>query len=307
MTPFGPQPKFAPAWPAGSELTALNITPTTVTLSWTQAIGAIKYRVYEFPVPITNVSSTSFTVTGLRIGATYSFKVEAGDGWSNFTTNGPGLTVRVLPEGAYLGYAAFYVGSRYPGGSTLIVNNFTALGQDAIRVTGVNMSGELGSFSLAGLPLYLDSGESKTANMTIQIPVLATPGNRTVTIAVSWQYLSSLNSTWTDAPPIIISGNIPVQAATPPSQSQGPNTGSTPSFTTQDPSDWLITMVNQYMLPGGAILWMLSFLGLALVLRNKKNPPLSQFPRFCSKCGTEAESGYTFCPRCGTQLPTLAG
>ena len=302
MTPFGPQPKFAPAWPAGSELTALNITPTTVTLSWTQAIGAIKYRVYEFPVPITNVSSTSFTVTGLRIGATYSFKVEAGDGWSNFTTNGPGLTVRVLPEGAYLGYAAFYVGSRYPGGSTLIVNNFTALGQDAIRVTGVNMSGELGSFSLAGLPLYLDSGESKTANMTIQIPVLATPGNRTVTIAVSWQYLSSLNSTWTDAPPIIISGIIPVQAGTPPSQSQDPNTGSTPSFTTQYPSDWLIMMVNQYLLPGGAILWMLSFLGLALVLKNKKKPYLPQFPRFCPNCRIETGAMDRFCPNCGAPL-----
>jgi len=65
-------------------------------------------------------------------------------------------------------------------------------------------------------------------------------------------------------------------------------------------------MVNQYLLPGGAILWILSFLGLALVLRNQKKPSLSPFPRFCSKCGTEAESGYAFCPRCGTQLPTLA-
>src|SRR5438093_3070361 len=294
MKPFGPQPKFAPTWPVGSRLTSSNVTPDSLTLQWTSVIGAVKYRLYEFPRLIANVSSTSFTVYGLTLGATYSFKVEAGDGWSNFTTNGPGLTVRVLPEGAYLGYAAFYVGSRCPGGSTLIVNNFTALGQDAIRVTGVNMSGELGSFSLAGLPLYLDSGESKTANMTIRIPVLATPGNRTVTIAVSWQYLSSLNSTWTDAPPITVSGIIPVQAGTPPSTSQGPNTGNTPSFTTQYPSDWLIMMVNQYLLPGGAILWILSFLGLALVLRNQKKPSLSPFPRFCSKCGTEAESGYAF-------------
>src|SRR5213080_5273398 len=158
------------------------------------------------------------------------------------------------------------------------------------------------SLSLGGLPLYLDSGESKTANMTIQIPILATPGNRTVTIAVSWQYLSSLNSTWTDAPPIIVSGNIPVQAGTPPSQSQGPNTGRTPSFTTQYPSDWLIMMVNQYLLPGGAMLWMLSFLSLALVLRNKKNPTLSQFPRFCPNCRTETGAMDRFCPNCGAPL-----
>src|SRR5438876_229011 len=144
MKPFGPQLRFAPTWPAESLLTASNITPTTITLSWTPAIGAIKYRVYEFPVPITNVSSTSFTVTGLRIGATYSFKVEAGDGWSNFTTNGPGLTVRIIPPGAYLGYVAFYFGSNYQGGSTLIVNNFTDLGQNAVRVTSVTMTGELG-------------------------------------------------------------------------------------------------------------------------------------------------------------------
>src|SRR5947208_13716154 len=97
----------------------------------------------------------------------------------------------------------------YPGGSTLIVNNFTALGQDAIRVTGVNMSGDLGSFSLTGLPLYLDSGESKTANMTIRIPVLATPRNHTVTIAVSVQYLSLLNSTCTDDPTIIDPRHVP--------------------------------------------------------------------------------------------------
>jgi parallel beta-helix repeat protein len=307
MKPFGPQPRFAPTWPAGSRLTASNITPDSLTLQWTPAIGAVKYRIYEFPRPIANVSSTSFTVYGLTLGATYSFKVEAGDGWSNFTTNGPGLTVRVLAEGPYLGYVAFYVGPRYPGGSTLIVNNFTALGQNAIRVTGVSLSGDLGSFSLAGVPLYLNSGESKTANMTIQIPILATPGNHTVTIIVSWQYLSSLDSTWTNAPPLTITGNIPVQAGQPPSRSQGPNPGNTnPGFGTQYSSDWLILMVNQYLLPAAAILWILSFLGGALVLRNKRNPSLSLIPRFCSKCRTEADNGYLFCPRCGTPLPTVA-
>ena len=307
MKPFGAQPRFAPTWPAGSELTASDITPTTVTLNWTPAIGAIKYRVYEYPVPITDVSSTSFTMTGLRIGATYSFKVEAGDGWSNFTTNGPGLTVRIIPPGAYLGYVAFYFGSNYQGGSTLIVNNFTDLGQNAVRVTSVTMTGELGSFSLGGLPLYLNSGETRTANMTIQIPIQAKPGNRTVAIAVTWQYRSLTNSTWTDAPTISIAGYLPVQASQPPPQSQGPNTGKTsPGFVYLDPSDWLISMINQYLLPAGATLWMLSFLGLALVLR-KKTATISGFPRFCSRCGTEVEFANRFCSKCGTLLPSTGG
>src|SRR5438876_8770406 len=44
MTPFGPQPKFAPTWPAGSQLTASNVTPDRLTLQWTPVTGAVKYR-----------------------------------------------------------------------------------------------------------------------------------------------------------------------------------------------------------------------------------------------------------------------
>jgi len=61
-------------------------------------------------------------------------------------------------------------------------------------------------------------------------------------------------------------------------------------------------MVNRYLLPGGAILWILSFLGLALVLRNKKKPYLTQFPRFCSNCRIEMGAMDRFCPNCGAPL-----
>jgi parallel beta-helix repeat protein len=312
MKPFGPTPKFAVIWPAGSSLTASNISTDGLTLLWTPATGATIYHVYEDASLIASVSTTSFTVTGLTLGATYSFKIEAANGWSSYTSNGPSLTVRVLAQGPYLGYEAFYVGSNLPGGSTVIVSNFTALGQDAVRVRGVNLSGDLGTFSLAGLPLYLNSGEAKTLNMTIQIPSGATAGNHVVTIAVSWQYSSSLNGPWSNATDLTISGNIPVQAPPTPPKSQGTSPGNTspsstgPSFDTQYGSDWLVQMVNQYLLPAGATLWILPFLGLVLALRKKTNVP-SRFPRFCSSCSTEAEITNRFCSKCGNVLPAIEG
>jgi parallel beta-helix repeat protein len=304
MKPFGPQPRYAPKWPEGSQLTASNITPNTITLDWTPAIGAVKYRVYEFPRLIANVSGTSFTVTGLAFRASYTFKVEAGDAWSNFTSDGPSLTVRVLPQGAFIEYLASYIGRPYPGGTLKIVNNFTSFGQDSLRVTGLNMSGELGSFSLSSVPIYLSGGESKIANMTIRIPSTVTPGNRTVSLGVTWQYLAPLNGTWVDAPFLTVVGGILVEASPPTAQTQSPpNPGTSSSGpSVQDFSDELIMIVNQYLLPVAAVFWTLSFLGLALVIRDGKKPSTSQFRRFCSNCGTEAEAWNRFCHRCGTQL-----
>ena len=135
----------------------------------------------------------------------------------------------------------------------------------------------------------------------------ASPGTHTVTIVVSWQYLSLINSTWTHAPPVTLSGHIPVETVQPPPQSSGPpNPGTSSSSSgTQDLSDELILMVNQYLLPAAGVFWIMSFVGLALVVRDKKKPPPSLFQRFCSNCGTEAEAWNRFCTRCGTELRAL--
>jgi hypothetical protein len=210
----------------------------------------------------------------------------------------------VLPQGAFIEYLSWYVGKPYPGGTLEIMNNFTSLGQDSLRVTGLNMSGDLGSFSLSSVPIYLSGGESKIANMTIRIPSTVTPGNRTVSLGVTWQYLAPLNGTWVDAPLLTVAGGILVEASPPTAQTQSPpNPGTSSSGpSVQDFSDELIMIVNQYLLPVAAVFWTLSFLGLALVIRDKKKPSPSQFRRFCSNCGTEAEAWNRFCHRCGTQL-----
>lgn len=82
--------------PQGSSLNASNISANSLTLNWTPAAdphGIYRYRVYESGKLIANVSGTTFQVTGLTLDGNYTFKVDAGDWWGNYTTNGPVLNV----------------------------------------------------------------------------------------------------------------------------------------------------------------------------------------------------------------------
>jgi exo-poly-alpha-galacturonosidase len=99
----------APRWPAGSRLHAVRITGTSITLAWPAATddqGVIGYRVFVDGAPVptgavftpidtaATTAGTTFTVTGLRPGTTYTIAVEAGDAAGKWTGSGPRLTVR---------------------------------------------------------------------------------------------------------------------------------------------------------------------------------------------------------------------
>jgi len=109
--------------------------------------------------------------------------------------------------------------------------------------------------------------------ITMATAAHASPGTHTVTIVVSWQYLSLINSTWTDAPAVTLSGHIPVETVQPPPQSSGPpNPGTSSSSSgTQDLSDELMLMVSHYLLPAAGVFWIMSFVGLALVVRERRS------------------------------------
>ncbi|HHV99793.1 MAG TPA: fibronectin type III domain-containing protein, partial [Clostridiaceae bacterium] len=88
----------APVWPQGSNLKATNISQTSLTLTWTKAqdnIGVANYRIYKNNEVLETLSGiiTSYKVTGLNPGKTYTFKVEAGDAAGNWSVNGPSVIV----------------------------------------------------------------------------------------------------------------------------------------------------------------------------------------------------------------------
>ena len=92
------QPPTAP-----TNLASSNITTTGVTLSWTAStdnVGVAGYDVYQDGIKInpSNITSTSYNVTGLTAGTTYGFFVRAKDaagnqsassGLLNVTTSAP--------------------------------------------------------------------------------------------------------------------------------------------------------------------------------------------------------------------------
>ncbi|GBF76157.1 hypothetical protein PA598K_04605 [Paenibacillus sp. 598K] len=93
---------IAPTWPEGSELRAADIAQTALTLSWpaaSDASGVTGYRIYEGDRQLASVAAgvTSYAVTDLAPGMSYTFAVQAGDAAGNWSKAGPTVTVSTLP------------------------------------------------------------------------------------------------------------------------------------------------------------------------------------------------------------------
>ena len=307
MRPFGPPPHQAPVWPPGSQVNATNNQLYSLILEWTPVVGASRYHVVDSSGIVADTIATSSTIYKLIPGTTYTFKVEALDAWGNFTTGGPSLTLRPIPQGAYLQYNALYVGAPYQGGTTVIVNNFTDLGTTTIRVTSLTLSGDIGTFYLNSLPVTLLSGEDRILNMTINIPSGASVGNRTVQVVVDWQSME-LNGTWINGPPIVATGRIPVLAG--PNPTTGPQNPKNPPSVSKTSSP---RQINLYgiaaflIIPGLALyLTLVVVAGILLFSRTRRH---SARPKggFCTNCGTLATPGGQYCGTCGTRLSDPLG
>jgi chitodextrinase len=91
-----PTPPSAP-----TNLVSTNVTTTGFRVTWTAStdnIAVTAYNVYRNGVYVATVSgtTTSYNLTGLTAGTTYSIVIRALDGEKNFT-NSVGLSVTTLP------------------------------------------------------------------------------------------------------------------------------------------------------------------------------------------------------------------
>ncbi|MFB6365239.1 fibronectin type III domain-containing protein [Paenibacillus elgii] len=86
----------APIWPAESRLDTAEVTSKSVRLSWSPAqddIAVTGYKVHQGSEPVATVKGTTYTITGLKPGVTYRFKVEAGNAAGHWSATGPSVEV----------------------------------------------------------------------------------------------------------------------------------------------------------------------------------------------------------------------
>ncbi|MFC4099869.1 glycosyl hydrolase family 18 protein [Paenibacillus xanthanilyticus] len=89
-------PKDRQAPTAPTSLTALNVTPSSLQLSWkpsTDNVGIAKYLVYRGTVQIGSATTTAYAVNNLLAGTKYSFTVKAADAAGNVSAASAPLTV----------------------------------------------------------------------------------------------------------------------------------------------------------------------------------------------------------------------
>jgi hypothetical protein len=104
-TSFTTADNQAPTWPGGSTVTISAVGSTTATASWSAATdnGTVaSYEVYLNGASAGSTSSTSYALSGLSPGNTYTVRIEALDGAGNESTTGPSasfVTTNPLPPG----------------------------------------------------------------------------------------------------------------------------------------------------------------------------------------------------------------
>jgi|GEM_PF-30754 len=86
----------APIWPAGSTVTASDISTDRAKLTWSLAednVGVTAYRIFLDGAPVDTVSAAvySYELTGLTAGTVYNVKIEAGDAEGNWSEDGPSV------------------------------------------------------------------------------------------------------------------------------------------------------------------------------------------------------------------------
>lgn len=97
---LGPE-TVPPGWMSGTQLSVSGLEQTSLVLAWSPASDdnrVIQYRVYKNSTLLATLPGYMYTynVTGLSLGTSYTFKIEAGDVANNWSTTGPSTSVTTL-------------------------------------------------------------------------------------------------------------------------------------------------------------------------------------------------------------------
>jgi chitodextrinase len=189
-----PQPPAAP-----SGLATSGVTQTGVTLNWTSSTGAASYRVTENGVQTATTTATSYALTGLTCGTSYTFGVAAVDSSGNASsastvtaatatcpdTTPPTAPASLATSGATatsvglswtastdnVGVAGYrlYVGGTQVGTATTTSYTFTGLTCGTtytLGVAAVDAAGNLSATATAS-PSTSACGGAQTANLWV--------------------------------------------------------------------------------------------------------------------------------------------
>ncbi len=146
----------APSWPEGSKLEATGVAHKRLTLTWSSAaddVGVTGYQVYQGAALLATLGQplvTTYEVTGLSPDTEYTFRVEAGDKKGQWSTTGPTLTVRTIPD----------LTPTWPAGASLTVSNLTPT---SLSVGWTEATDDL---ELAEYRIYVDGSHRLTVDAT---------------------------------------------------------------------------------------------------------------------------------------------
>jgi hypothetical protein len=171
-------------------------------MNWTLASddeGTVNYKVYEngYWDGMLHLAN-SFGRSSLPSNSTYTFQIVAVDPSGNQAT-GPSATFTTSPQScagyqACLVFKSAYYGTPYPGGSITFVGIFTDSGQTEIRVNGMNLTGDFGSYVVQGPDLAI--GQTLNRTIVVVLPLNESLGPHLVSFFVSWDYQNMLGGQW---------------------------------------------------------------------------------------------------------------
>ena len=163
------------------------IGATSVTVSWPSVTGATAYRLYRTGVgtPLYDGPATSFTVTGLSAGTSYTFNVASGNA-SGYNAVGPSASTITLPAAptglaethtdttvtlswaattgasGYKVYAGGVLKATVTGSTSTTITGLSPATAYSLTVTGTNASGE----GAASAPLAVTTRPASPVSVT---------------------------------------------------------------------------------------------------------------------------------------------
>jgi chitodextrinase len=147
-------PDYAPpAWPANSSLVESNVTETSLTLTWSAVSAGEVVSAYEVSqdgsvIETVTAPTTTFNVTGLSAGTTYTFGVEAVGPTDLTSTSGPKTTV-TTPDNTL---------PTWPSGATVTAAN---IGTDS---ADVSWTPALDNVGITGYDVLVDGNSAATVD-----------------------------------------------------------------------------------------------------------------------------------------------